>query len=75
MAEEKRTRRSKTEVLSEKLEKAKVSREKAAAKVSALDDEIKKLEEELNAQRIDEVVSVINEQGLSIEDAIAKLKA
>lgn len=75
MAEGKRTRRSKTEVLSEKLEKAKASRDKAAAKVAALDEEIKKLEEELNAQRIDEVVSVINEQGLSIEDAIAKLKA
>lgn len=35
----------------------------------------RRLEDELNGQRIDEVVSVINEQGLSIEDAIAKLKA
>lgn len=72
---EKRTRRSKTEVLNAKLAKAKVDKQRYAEKVAALDEEIKKLEEELNAQRIDEVVSVINEQGLSIEDAIAKLKA
>lgn len=72
---EKRTRRSKTEVLNAKLAKAKADKQRYAEKVAALDEEIKKLEEELNAQRIDEVVSVINEQGLSIEDAIAKLKA
>lgn len=72
---EKRTRRSKTEVLNAKLAKAKADKQRYAEKVSVLDEEIKKLEEELNAQRIDEVVSVINEQGLSIEDAIAKLKA
>lgn len=72
---EKRTRRSKAEVLAAKLEKAKSDKQKYEEKVAALDEEIKKLEEELNAQRIDEVVSVINEQGLSIEDAIAKLKA
>lgn len=72
---EKRTRRSKAEILAAKLEKAKSDKQKYEEKVAALDEEIKKLEEELNAQRIDEVVSVINEQGLSIEDAIAKLKA
>ena len=72
---EKRTRRSKAEVLAARLEKAKSDKQKYEEKVAALDEEIKKLEEELNAQRIDEVVSVINEQGLSIEDAIAKLKA
>ena len=72
---EKRTRRSKAEVLAAKLEKSKSDKQKYEEKVAALDEEIKKLEEELNAQRIDEVVSVINEQGLSIEDAIAKLKA
>lgn len=75
MAEGKRTRRSKTEVLTAKLEKAQADKKKYKEKVASLDEEIKKLEEELNAQRIDEVVSVINEQGLSIEDAIAKLKA
>lgn len=72
---EKRTRRSKAEILAAKLEKAKSDKQKYEEKVAALDEEIKKLEEELNAQRIDEVVSVIKEQGLSIEDAIAKLKA
>lgn len=72
---EKRTRRSKAEVLAAKLEKAKNDKQKYEEKIAALDEEIKQLEEELNAQRIDEVVSVINEQGLSIEDAIAKLKA
>lgn len=72
---EKRTRRSKAEVLAAKLEKSKSDKQKYEERVAALDEEIKKLEEELNAQRIDEVVSVINEQGLSIEDAIAKLKA
>ena len=72
---EKRTRRSKAEGVAAKLEKAKREKQKYEEKVAALDEEIKKLEEELNAQRIDEVVSVINEQGLSIEDAIAKLKA
>lgn len=72
---EKRTRRSKAEVLAAKLEKTKSDKQKYEEKVAALDEEIKKLEEELNAQRVDEVISVINEQGLSIEDAIAKLKA
>lgn len=72
---EKRTRRSKAEVLAAKLEKAKNDKQKYEEKIAALDEEIEQLEEELNAQRIDEVVSVINEQGLSIEDAIAKLKA
>ena len=72
---EKRIRRSKTEVLNAKLAKAKADKQRYEEKVSALDEEIKRLEDELNAQRIDEVVSVINEQGLSIEDAIAKLKA
>lgn len=72
---EKRTRRSKAEVLAAKLEKAKTDKQKYEEKIAALDEEIKQLEEELNTQRIDEVVSVINEQGLSIEDAIAKLKA
>lgn len=72
---EKRTRRSKAEVLAAKLEKAKNDKQKYEEKIAALDEEIKNLEEELNAQRVDEVISVINEQGLSIEDAIAKLKA
>lgn len=72
---EKRTRRSRAEVLSAKLEKAKADKQRYEEKAAALDEEIKRLEEELNSQRIDEVVSVINEQGLSIEDAIAKLKA
>ncbi len=72
---EKRTRRSKAEVLATKLEKAKNDKQKYEEKIAALDEEIKNLEEELNAQRVDEVISVINEQGLSIEDAIAKLKA
>ena len=72
---EKRTRRSKTEVLNAKLVKAKADKQRYEAKAAALEDEIKKLEDALNAQRIDEVVSVINERGLSIEDAIAKLKA
>jgi predicted nucleic acid-binding Zn-ribbon protein len=72
---EKRTRRSKAEVLAAKLEKAKNDKQKYEEKIAALDEEIEQLKEELNAQRIDEVVSVINEQGLSIEDAIAKLKA
>lgn len=72
---EKRTRRSKAEVLATKLENAKNDKQKYEEKIAALDEEIKNLEEELNAQRVDEVISVINEQGLSIEDAIAKLKA
>ena len=72
---EKRTRRSKAEVLATKLEKAKNDKQKYEEKIAALDEEIKNLEEELNAQRVDEVISVINEQGLSIEDAIEKLKA
>lgn len=72
---EKRTRRSRSEVLSAKLEKAKSDKIKYENKISALDEEISKLEDELNSERIDEVISVINEQGLSIDDAIAKLKA
>ena len=72
---EKRTRRSRSEVLSAKLEKAKSDKIKYENKISDLDEEITKLEDELNSERIDEVISVINEQGLSIDDAIAKLKA
>lgn len=72
---EKRTRRTRSEVLTAKLEKAKSDREKAAARVAELDETIKSLEEELNAQRIDEVMATITEQGLSIDEAIQKLKA
>lgn len=72
---EKRTRRSRSEVLQEKLDKAKADKEKYTQKIAELDETIKNLEEELNAQRIDEVMTVINEQGLSIDAAIEKLKS
>lgn len=72
---ERKPRRPRSIVLQEKIDVAKQKKSSYEEKIAALDEEIKQLEEELNAQRIDEVVSVINEQGLSIEDAIAKLKA
>lgn len=72
---EKRTRRSRTEVLQEKLDKAKADKQKYEEKIAELDETIKNIEEELNAQRVDEVMSIISEQGLSIDEAIEKLRA
>lgn len=72
---EKRTRRSKTEILQERLNKALSDKEKYTEKIAEIDETIQSLEEELNAQRIDEVMTVINEQGLSIDAAIEKLRS
>ena len=72
---EKRTRRSKTEILQERLDKALSDKEKYTEKIAEIDETIQSLEEELNAQRIDEVMTVINEQGLSIDAAIEKLRS
>ena len=48
--------------------------EKYAKKLDSITKQIEELQEELNAQRIDEVLSVIQEQGLSIDQAIEKLR-
>jgi flagellar capping protein FliD len=71
---EKRTRRSRSEVLQGKLAKLNADKEKYAQKVDSINKQIEELQEELNAQRIDEVLSVIQEQGLSIDQAIEKLR-
>ena len=71
---EKRTRRSRSEVLQDKLAKLNADKEKYAQKVDSITKQIEELQEELNAQRIDEVLSVIQEQGLSIDQAIEKLR-
>jgi predicted nucleic acid-binding Zn-ribbon protein len=71
---EKRTRRSRSEVLQDKLAKLNADKEKYAQKVDSINKQIEELQEELNAQRIDEVLSVIQEQGLSIDQAIEKLR-
>ena len=71
---EKRTRRSRSEVLQDKLAKLNADKEKYAQKVDSINKQIEELQEELNAQRIDEVLSVIQEQGLSIDQAIEQLR-
>ena len=71
---EKRTRRSRSEVLQGKLAKLNADKEKYTQKLDSITKQIEELQEELNAQRIDEVLSVIQEQGLSIDQAIEKLR-
>ena len=71
---EKRTRRSRSEVLQDKLAKLNADKEKYTQKLDSITKQIEELQEELNAQRIDEVLSVIQEQGLSIDQAIEKLR-
>jgi predicted nucleic acid-binding Zn-ribbon protein len=71
---EKRTRRSRSEVLQDKLAKLNTDKEKYTQKLDSITKQIEELQEELNAQRIDEVLSVIQEQGLSIDQAIERLR-
>ena len=71
---EKRTRRSRSEVLQDKLAKLNADKEKYTQKLDSITKQIEELQEELKAQRIDEVLSVIQEQGLSIDQAIEKLR-
>lgn len=71
---EKRTRRSRSEVLQDKLAKLNADKEKYAQKLDSITKQIEELQEELNAQRIDEVLNVIQEQGLSIDQAIERLR-
>lgn len=72
---EKRTRRSRSEVLQEKLDKAKADREKYTQKIAELDKTISTLEEELTSSRSEEIMAEIAAQGLSIDEALAKLWA
>ena len=75
MAEGKRTRRSRSEVLQSKLEKLKEDQVKYTQKLQVIDDQIKQLEEELNEQRVDEVMAEITAQGLTIDQALEKLRS
>ena len=61
-------------MLSDKLSKLNEDNEKYAKKLDSITKQIEELQEALNAQRIDEVLSVIQEQGLSIDQAIEKLR-
>ena len=74
MAEGKRTRRSRSEVLQSKLEKLKEDQVKYTQKLQVIDDQIKQLEEELNEQRVDEVMAEITAQVLTIDQALEKLR-
>lgn len=75
MAEGKRTRRSRSEVLQGKLEKLKEDQVKYTQKLQVIDDQIKQIEEELNEQRVDEVMAEITAQGLTIDQALEKLRS
>ena len=75
MVEGKRTRRSRSEVLQSKLEKLKEDQVKYTQKLQVIDDQIKQLEEELNEQRVDEVMAEITAQGLTIDQALEKLRS
>lgn len=67
---EKRTRRSRTDVLQSKLDKAVADKEKYTQKIAALDEEIKNLQDQLNAQRQDEVMEAVSNSGLSIDQVL-----
>ena len=75
MAEGKRTRRSRSEVLQSKLEKLKEDQVKYTQKLQVIDDQIKQIEEELNEQRVDEVMAEFTAQGLTIDQALEKLRS
>ena len=75
MAEGKRTRRSRSEVLQSRLEKLEEDQVKYTQKLQVIDDQIKQLEEELNEQRVDEVMAEITAQGLTIDQALEKLRS
>lgn len=72
---EKRTRRTRSEVIADKITKLQSDKEKYEAKIEEITSQIEQLQEELNAQRVDEVMTVINEEGLSIDQAIEKLRS
>ena len=67
-------RRSRSEVLQDKLAKLNADKEKCSQKLDSITKQIEELQEELNAQRIDEVLSVIQEQGLLIDQEIERLR-
>ena len=75
MAEGKRTRRSRSEVLQSKLEKLKEDQVKYTQNLQVIDDQIKQIEDELNEQRVDEVMAEITAQGLTIDQALEKLRS
>jgi hypothetical protein len=43
--------------------------------LQVIDDQIKQIEEELNEQRVDEVMAEITAQGLTIDQALEKLRS
>lgn len=75
MATGKRNRRSKAEVINEKLAKAKADKARYQEKIAKIDGTIKKLEASLNSQRQDEVMAAIAQSGISIDDAIKAISS
>lgn len=72
---EKRTRRTRSEIITDKIAKLTADKEKYENKAKEIASQIEQLREELNAQRVDEVMAVISEQNLSIDQAIVKLRS
>ena len=72
---EKRTRRTRSEIITDKIAKLTSDKEKYENKAKEISSQIEQLREELNAQRVDEVMAVISEQKLSIDQAIVKLRS
>lgn len=73
MTEGKRTRRTRNEILQDKISKLEEQRKTLAGKISDIDKEVKKLEEELNNSRIDELAAKLQSTGLSVDEALAAL--
>lgn len=71
---EKRVRRTRVQIIDDKIAKAQAEKEKYQAKIAELDEQIQALQDEQNTQRQDEVMEAIRSAGLSIDDAIAKIK-
>lgn len=75
MAEGKtRTRRSRSEVINEKISTLTAQKEKYTQKIADIDEELKKLQEELNNSRTEEVMSAIASSPYSIDQVLEMLK-
>ena len=72
---EKRTRRTRSEIITDKIAKLTADKEKYESKAKEISSQIEQLREELNAQRVDEVMAVISEQKLSIDQSIVNLRS
>lgn len=76
MADEKKTRaprRSKTDLIQAKLDKAISDKEKYTAKITELDSTIKDLQQQLEASKIDLIAESLQANNLTVSEALEAL--